>query len=311
MPSSEFSDFQLAIGFSSSACRQFVSICHLPDVRWMAKHLGFSGDLLYRLFDMFRQGAAETPKLVGRDRFIQMVQASPRLQSALLTSPLINSSQVVQPLTWGDFLWYLSQVDSPSISWSDVLATACWCRLVSLGLASGRNHPSQTSPRMSVAESRARLDDYRRRATASAASVPPRSPTRNAIPSTSLPCVQKLPPHRDFDGSPLAAVDASFARVSGQMPPQPRMSRHPFLPDADDDFPPPPPPASGPTSIHPPPPPLTEPPGPDSSGKRVGVRFQVNRSYAPSELEQIEAEFRQMFRDLSVKSVRWQDARPV
>jgi len=303
-----------------SAGGSSMSSCPNPDeepggaIEWMAKHLGFSGDLLYRLFDMFRQGAAETPKLVGRDRFIQMVQASPRLQSALLTSPLINSTQVVQPLTWGDFLWYLSQVDSPSISWSDVLATACWCRLVSLGLASGQGHPSQTSPRMSVAESRARLDDYRRRA-AQAAQVPPRSPlrspTRNAIPSTSLPCVQKLPPHRDFDGSPLAAVDASFARVSGQMPPQPRMSRHPFLPDADDDFPPPPPPASAPTSVHPPPPPLTEPPGPDSSGKRVGVRFQVNRSYAPSELEQIEAEFRQMFRDLSVKSVRWQDARPV
>ena len=104
---------------------------------------------------MFRQGA-ERPRLVGRDRFIQLVQASPiRLQTALLMTPLISSTRVIQPMNWGDFLWYLSQVDAISISWSDILATACWCRTVSLGLATGQRHPSQMSPRISVAESRA------------------------------------------------------------------------------------------------------------------------------------------------------------
>ena len=137
------------------------------------------------MFDMFRQGA-ERPRLVGRDRFIQLVQASPiRLQTALLMTPLISSTRVIQPMNWGDFLWYLSQVDAISISWSDILATACWCRTVSLGLATGQRHPSQMSPRISVAESRAWLDEYRRRAEA-------QTPTRVSSPSSRFhlpPCL--------------------------------------------------------------------------------------------------------------------------
>eukprot|EP00435_Cladocopium_sp_Y103_P008438 s3756_g2.t1 len=243
---------------------------------------------------MFRQGA-ERPRLVGRDRFIQLVQASPRLQTALLMTPLISSTRVIQPMNWGDFLWYLSQVNAISISWSDILATACWCRTVSLGLASGQRHPSQMSPRISVAESRARLDEYRRRAEA-------QTPTRVSSPSS----------------SPLAAIENRFARVSGSMPqmPQQRMSRHPFLPDADDDFPPhfrggysdrmgPVP--MGEMPKPPPPPPLREPSGPDSCSRRL--RFQVSRPYDPTEQERIAAELRKIL-DMQIKSVKWQAGRP-
>ena len=44
---------------------------------------------------------------------------------------------------------------------------------------------------------------------------------------------QHAQPTNFSEGSPLAAIENSFARVSGPMPQQ-RMSRHPFLPDADD-----------------------------------------------------------------------------
>jgi len=255
---------------------------------------------------MFRQGA-ERPRLVGRDRFIQLVQASPRLQTALLMTPLISSTRVIQPMNWGDFLWYLSQVDAISISWSDILATACWCRTVSLGLATGQRHPSQMSPRISVAESRARLDEYRRRAEAQTPTrvSSPSSPSRNAIPSTSLPAVQKLAPKipqhaqpTNFsEGSPLAAIENSFARVSGPMPQQ-RMSRHPFLPDADD-FPPH---FRGGYSdrMGSPPAPLAEPSGLDSCSKRL--RFQVSRPYDPAEKDRIAAELRKILR-MQVKSI--------
>lgn len=298
--------------------------CPNPDeepggaIEWMTKELGFDREILYRLFEMFRQGA-ERPRLVGRDRFIQLVQASPRLQTALLMTPLISSTRVIQPMNWGDFLWYLSQVDAISISWSDILATACCCRTVSLGLATGQRHPSQMSPRISVAESRARLDEYRRRAEAQTPTrvSSPSSPSRNAIPSTSLPAVQKLAPKipqhaqpTNFsEGSPLAAIENSFARVSGPMPQQ-RMSRHPFLPDADDDFPPhfrggysdrmgPVPMAEMPKP--PPPPPLAEPAGPDGCSKRL--RFQVSRPYDPTEQDRIAAELRKIF-DMRIKSVK-------
>ena len=263
---------------------------------------------------MFRQGA-DRPRLVQRDRFLHLVQASPRLQAAVMTTPLINSTQVIQPMNWGDFLWYLSQVDALSVSWSDILATACWCRIVSLGLASGQRHPSQMSPRVSVAESRARLDEYRRRAASPTRLSSPSSPSRPAIPSTSLPAVQKLAPKipSNFnEGSPLAAVESRFARAAGSGPQ--RMSRHPFLPDADDDFPSafrgsysdrmgPVPMAEMPHP--PPPPPLAEPSGPDSYSKRL--RFQVNRDYDPSERDRIAAELRKIL-DMRIRAVKWQDA---
>ena len=267
--------------------------------RWVANELGLDRDLLYRLLEMFRKGQTDMPKRVGRDQFLQAVQASPRLLNALLTTPLLTTA-AVKPMNWGDFLWYLSQVRSATISWSDVLATACWCRCVSLGLATGHPHPS--SPQVSLAESRARLETYMerrdrrpmsppryspggpsyerpespsrrspsrppfpppespmrrspsgayyprpesptRRSPSRASYVRPESPIRppSTLPSTSLPSMRPL--RRD---SPVARVDSSFARMS-----QPR-SRHPFLPDSDDERPMPPEP------------------------RRFGVRFQVD-----------------------------------
>eukprot|EP00438_Fugacium_kawagutii_P009383 Skav231289 [mRNA] locus=scaffold161:191449:193518:+ [translate_table: standard] len=315
-----WSDWVLSAGGSS------MSSCPNPDqepggaIEWMGQELGFDREVLYRLFDMFRQGGAQGRR-VGRDRFIQMVQASPRLRSALMITPLIHSTRVIQPMNWGDFLWYLSQVDAGSISWSDVLATACWCRLVSLGLASGRGHPSEVSPRYSAAESRARLDEFRRLARLAAEASPPRpsspsrSPSRSfAVPSTTVPPVQKLspkiPPREVFSPhSPLAAVESAFARASGG---QPRPPRHPFL-DADED----PPRFRGDwvssTVNHsvnpamptpPPPPPLAEPAGPDTRR----LRFQVSRSYDPAEQDKIAAELRKIL-DMRIKSVKWQDQR--
>lgn len=259
--------------------------------RWIANELGLDRNLLYRLLEMFRKGQTDMPKRVGRDQFLQAVQASPRLLNALLTTPFLTTA-AVKPMNWGDFLWYLSQVRSATISWSDVLATACWCRCVSLGLATGQPHPS--SPQVSLAESRARLETYMerrdrrpvsppryspggppyerpespsrrspsrpsfprpespmRRSPSGASYLRPESPTRRSPsrasyvrpespirppssapwPSTSLPSMRPPPPPPKPDGSPLARVDSSFARMS-----QPR-SRHPFLPDSDDERP--------------------------------------------------------------------------
>ena len=282
--------------------------------RWMQNELGFNRDLLYRLFDMFRLGVAEIPKRVSRERFLQAVQASPRLQAALLSSPLITSGHVVKPMNWGDFLWYLSQLEAISISWSDVLAVACWCRMLSLGLASPEGyrpqHPSQVSPRLSAAAHRARLDNIIQRGRAPGPSFSPvrgspGSPSRSAatLPSTSLPTLQRAPrllaPQvaRDLnENSPAAAVDSSFARVSGAA--QPRMSRHPWLEDSDDEDP-------RASRAHLPPFRPRPPRGPpEVSSKRLEVRFQAAKSCPAAEREKLEAELARILADMPVQSVR-------
>ena len=286
----------------SAVCHQFV--------RWMANENGFDRDLLYRLFDMFRLGAAEVPKRVSRERFLQAVQASPRLQTALLSSPLLTGA-VMKPMNWGDFLWYLTQLEAASISWSDVLATACWCRLLSLGLASGDGHPSQISPRLSSAANRARLEMAMRNAGPSSSPVKrsPSSPSRSAatLPSTVLPAMQRAPRlvprdvqdlHEAACASPLAAVDTSFARVTGA---QPRTSKHPWLEDSDDEG----------GKLRPPqaPFPPFRPPPDGTQSKRLGVRFQAAKSCPAAEREKLEAELARILADLPVQSVKLREMR--
>ena len=173
---------------------------------------------------------------VPRERFLQTVQNSENLYAALTTTPLLSGRPVVvKPMNWGDVLWQLSRREASLLSWSDIVATVCWCRAWSLGLS--ESEALHVSPRVrpsSASAAKARVEALLQNRAADATDN--RAKPSPLQPSFAVPQITRM---QDMQSSsPLETVSRRLAEASGSgFETRTQRSRHPWLDDSDDDVP--------------------------------------------------------------------------
>ncbi|CAE7224940.1 Calm4 [Symbiodinium sp. CCMP2592] len=204
--------------------------------RWLAQDCCCNEEMLYRLYEKFTYCCGGDLVHVPRERFLQAVQNSENLYAALTTTPLLSGRPVVvKPMNWGDVLWQLSRREASLLSWSDIVATVCWCRAWSLGLS--ESETLHVSPRVrpsSASAAKARVEALLQNRAADATDN--RAKPSPLQPSFAVPQITRM---QDMQSrSPLETVSRRLAEASGSgFETRTQRSKHPWLDDSDDDVP--------------------------------------------------------------------------